>query len=264
MFTCGKCKTRLSSRAIERGFCPTCGKALIPRAHRPAPPPPSVAKPRGSFPGERAPFVGVMAGLPGKREITVWPEKTRWPAILAPFNSVGYGALLGQRWWYETATVQAGHLVVRAIKPFDKVTGRPSLAKLAKISPERFAKAKSDWEKLLPLPIGEGTLERMDVELVVAEIERLSTKKNDPFAWRELALGYRRKAISRPVAEGLRKVGVEKVQHLVEQIPGEWSDELIEFLNREVELKKKRKAKAPVAKVKPFIWTDQKYWQDGK
>jgi hypothetical protein len=67
------------------------------------------------------------------------------------------------------------------------------------------------------------------------EINRLAMRKDDPFAWRDLALGYRSKQIRRPVEDAIRRVGAERVLRKIEHNPSpDWPGDLIDFLDAEI------------------------------
>jgi hypothetical protein len=90
------------------------------------------------------------------------------------------------------------------------------------------------------VPEGESPLERLvlsgELTKAMDEISRLAMVKDDPYAWKDLALGFRSGPIRRPVEEALKRVGPERVLKTIEHNPSpNWPTNLIEFLQREVD-----------------------------
>ena len=74
----------------------------------------------------------------------------------------------------------------------------------------------------------------------IKRIDYLARHKNDPQAWRVLALGFRSRALRSPIAgDALKTVGPEKVLRVIELDPSpHWGDEVVAYLRAEVRLAK--------------------------
>jgi len=127
-----------------------------------------------------------------------------------------------------------------------------------------MAKMKEHSNRLRPAPPGESELERSAKDKdprVVERIEALA-RRNDPFAWRELACGYRVPRIRKPIEQALRQVGVEKVLSLIRRVEGDWPEEVIEFLTAEDRKEKSRR----VVRFRPtpsLGMGHRPWWDDG-
>jgi hypothetical protein len=74
----------------------------------------------------------------------------------------------------------------------------------------------------------------MSLEEVTPRLAHLVHRKDDPFAWAEIAGGYRRSEIRFPVEDALRTVGVDRCYAMVKTDPGGWGKELVSFLEAEI------------------------------
>lgn len=114
-----------------------------------------------------------------------------------------------------------------------------TFAEIERAKRARLEREMGAAERRLPVPEGTSRLEILvasgELEHALKETNRLATEKDDPFAWRDLALGYRSKQIQRPVEDAIRRVGAERVLRKIEHNPSpDWPEDLIAFLDAEI------------------------------
>lgn len=153
---------------------------------------------------------------------------------LAPDSSVSIDQLLDRMWQFKVLRT-SGHLLVLPLQPVRDKRHR------FVVPPERLASFNRRVMRLQPTPPGESQLERLPIADVPVRIQELSVQKDDPFAWRDLACGYRRKEIRRPLEAAIQHVGVEKVYSLILNVEGDWGVELMSFLDKALAAERKRR-----------------------
>lgn len=89
--------------------------------------------------------------------------------------------------------------------------------------------------RLRSLPVGESDLEKLaktgDLAAALEQIHYLAHKKDDPYAWRDLALAFRSRPLRTPVGDALKTVGPEKVLLKIRENPSPmWGQEVVAFL----------------------------------
>jgi hypothetical protein len=252
--TCRFCGSDLPLSVLTKGAkCPGCGRGVLTNS-----------KPNGGRrrAGKRS-RAGPLFRIPSDRRVQgriYWPKHATegWRVEIRGqgtwrFRLDGDGYLpaeLANAWWYyQVVRVASTGILIRPERP---VRGQPFRFR---IDPKRFAKSRN-----FPKPCGMSPweLESSDRTTVVARIEKLA-KKNDPFSWRELICGYRRMAIRLPIERALRDIGVHRALWLIRSVPGDWGDEVIQFL--EAEMKKQKRETLPSAPP-DWDWTQRPYWDD--
>jgi hypothetical protein len=127
---------------------------------------------------------------------------------------------------------------------------RPKKTKKTRVTPvdaaraeaakrRRLAEEERHASRLRPVPTGESELELLakkgELSAALERIDHLTHQKDDPVAWRDLALGYRSQALRRPVGDALIVVGPDKVLRLISERPSPlWGDEVVVFLECEI------------------------------
>jgi predicted transcriptional regulator len=140
--------------------------------------------------------------------------------------------------------IKRGKQIPRGLKKTNKKTKMTQVAPVDASTAEaakrrRLAKEERHASRLRPLPTGESELELLakkgELSAALERIDHLAHKKDDPAAWRDLALGYRSQALRRPVGDAIIVVGPDKVLRLIRERPSPlWGDELVVFLEREI------------------------------
>lgn len=271
--TCEKCGRKLDFSAVLKGEkCPGCGRRFFssdqkeqgsPRASRGVPGKPGVPRPMwGAF---KAIVVSRRSGLSLK---TVQPAK-EWRFRLAPDTSTPVNSLVGRWWMFEAISNVDKTLTVRPLSPLDRSTlgSPPTQPRFSFDVRDRLAKETKDAERLNAKPLGEGELEQMAKDplrrpRVVDRISQLARRKNDPFAWAALAMGYRDPTIRVPVGRALSGVGPDKVLAHLRKHPGDWGSEVTAFLEQEVERAKQPPGKAPRNQPTFKDWRERPGWMD--
>jgi predicted transcriptional regulator len=127
----------------------------------------------------------------------------------------------------------------RSKKSPKKLVPSVDSAKAEAAKRRRFAEEERHASRLRPVPTGESELELLakkgELAAALERIDHLTHRKDDPAAWRDLALGYRSQALRRPVGDALIVVGPDKVLRLISERPSPlWGDEVVVFLEREI------------------------------
>ena len=251
---CAGCGATISAEALATTpVCPDCARPLTGVTPSDQQASSNSAKLALELPKSlQGEFLGIVVSRRGRHVLRTDPIGREWKFRLID-RSVRPKDLVGE-WWYYRATKRVGKfLFVQALRPKDPIRHKKRKAfrqkrdneapsRVAPTNPVRTFDGRSvaseAFEKLGPVPIGTSLLEVHSTHpRVVEKIQQLAQKKDDPFAWRLLALGYRSNRIREPIKRALRDVGADKVLRLIRWRGGDWGG-VVEFLESELAVKK--------------------------
>lgn len=216
----------------------------------------------------REPFQAVVAKFANKGwRLRDKPTGRLWRFKIPTGHHVAPRDLVNRWWLFEALGKEGSTLIVRPVKPIRVSHGR-QLRKKGQEQHRRLKRLKvklpahlrgtptdidaSAREQLKPPPVGVSKLEKLkDSADVVRTISFLAQEKDDPFAWRDLACGYRCIRLRKPIEDALRDVGVEKVLWLIRQIPADWPPEVLEFLRTEMGILERKRLGPSVSMERP-------------
>lgn len=115
----------------------------------------------------------------------------------------------------------------------------PDPAKVETAKRKRLEEAERHAARLRAVPYGESELELLarkgELTAVIEKIDHLAHRKDDPYAWRDLALAYRNPALRKPVGHALGIVGPEKVLRTIRENPSDlWGTDIVTFLQWQI------------------------------